>query len=145
MSKITIEKKVKFPKKKDLGKREWGKEILLALISKKISFKKLILNKGKSGGLQYHRKKNECGYLLSGSLQVIFVGPNGKLKKKILKKGNVFHFPPGSIHKETALTRCEIIEASTPYFNDRVRVEKKFNLKPNNGLKTTKINHIKYL
>ena len=57
MSKITIEKKVKFPKKKDLGKREWGKEILLALISKKISFKKLILNKGKSGGLQYHRKK----------------------------------------------------------------------------------------
>ena len=29
----------------------------------------------------------------------------------ILKKGDVFHFPPGAIHKEYAITKCEIIEA----------------------------------
>ena len=44
--------------------------------------------------------------------------------KKILKKGDVFHFPPKMIHQEKALTNCKIIEVSTPHFNDRVRVEK---------------------
>ena len=65
-----------------------------------------------------------------------------KLKNKILKKGDVFHFPPKMIHQEKALTNCRIIEVSTPHFNDRVRVEKKFNLKEPKGLKTTKIKDI---
>ena len=59
------------------------------------------------------------------------------IKTKILKKGNVFHFPPNFIHQEEALTDCEIIEASSPHFNDRVRMEKKFKL-PRHGLPTTK-------
>ena len=48
-----------------------------------------------------------------------------KIGTKILSKGKIFHFPPGVIHQEKALTDVEIIEASTPHFNDRVRVEKK--------------------
>ena len=36
------------------------------------------------------------------------------------------------------MTDCEIIEASTPYYNDRVRVEKKFKIKLAEGLKSTK-------
>ena len=39
------------------GKKRLGKEILLTIIPKKISLKKLIINKGKKGGLQFHRKK----------------------------------------------------------------------------------------
>ena len=50
-------KKNIFPKSKSVGKRLWGKEILLALVSKKYSFKLLEIKKGKKGGLQYHRKK----------------------------------------------------------------------------------------
>ena len=37
---------------------------------------------------------------------------------------------------------CEIIEASTPHFNDRVRVEKLFDMKENKGLKSTKLKDI---
>ena len=133
------------PRKKNLGKRDWGEEILLALISKKISLKKLIIKKGKGGGLQYHRKKNECGYIISGKLKITFVNKKNKLQNIILKKGDVFHFPPGAIHKEYAITKCEIIEASTTHFNDRVRVEDKFGLKKNSGLKTTNLKDIKYL
>ena len=48
----------------------------------------------------------------------------GKLVKKILKQGDCFHFPPYFVHQEEAITDCEIIEVSTPHFNDRVRVEK---------------------
>ena len=128
---------VKFPIKKDLGKRTWGKEILLSLIPKILSLKLLKLKKGKKGGLQYHHKKNECGYILSGRLIVRFDKGHGKLNKKILKAGDVFHFPPGSVHQEEALTECQIIEASTPHFNDRVRVENKYGLSVEDGLPST--------
>lgn len=134
-----------FPKSKNLGHRNWGKEELLVLIPKVLSLKKLLIKKGKKGGLQYHNKKNECGYLLSGRLKVTYDNGNGKLKKKILKKGEIFYFPPKSIHQEEALTECVIIEASSPHFNDRVRVEKKYGLPITEGLPSTKIKDIKFL
>jgi len=134
-----------FPKSKKLGHRNWGKEELLVLIPKVLSLKKLLIKKGKKGGLQYHNKKNECGYLLSGRLKVTYDNGNGKLKKKILKKGEIFYFPPKSIHQEEALTECVIIEASSPHFNDRVRVEKKYGLPITEGLPSTKIKDIKFL
>ena len=42
------------------------------------------MKKGKKGGLQYHHKKNECGYLISGSLLIRYE-KKGKLEKA--KKG----------------------------------------------------------
>jgi len=128
---------VKFPKKKYLGKRNWGKEILLSLIPKTLSLKLLQIKKGKKGGLQYHHKKNECGYILSGKLLVRYDKGNGKLTKKILKGGDVFHFPSGAVHQEEALTNCKIIEASSPHFNDRVRVEELYGLPTSKGLPST--------
>lgn len=125
-----------FPKAKDLGKRDWGNELLLVLIPKILSLKILKIKKGKKGGLQYHHKKNECGYIISGKLLVRY-DKNGKLVSKILKSGDSFHFPPGAVHQEEALTNCNIIEASTPHFNDRVRVEKKYGLKIKGGLPST--------
>ena len=133
---------VKFPIKKNLGKRKWGKEILLSLIPKILSLKLLKLKKGKKGGLQYHHKKNECGYILSGRLIVRFDKGRGKLNKKVLKAGDAFHFPPGSVHQEEALTDCQIIEASTPHFNDRVRVEEEYGLCAEDGLPSTQKNKI---
>tara|TARA_B100001121_G_C18562428_1_gene560983 strand:+ start:342 stop:776 length:435 start_codon:yes stop_codon:yes gene_type:complete len=126
-----------FPKAKDVGKREWGKETLLALISKKISLKKIKILKGKKGGLQYHHKKNECGYVISGKLKIKFDLGNKKLRSKIISAGDTFHFPPGLVHQEEALTTCEIIEASTPHFNDRVRVEEKYGFEKQEGLSST--------
>jgi len=135
----------RFLKPKNIGKRQWGEEKLLALISKKFSLKYLKIKKGRRGGLQYHRKKNECGIIISGKLKVRYQSKTGKLLSKILKKGSVFHFPPKSVHQEIAVTDTEIIEASTPHFNDRVRVEAIFGEKNYNGLKTTKKNQIKFL
>ncbi len=127
-----------FPKKKSLGKRNWGEEKLLVLISKVLSLKLLKIKRGKKGGLQYHHKKNECGYLVSGKLKITYDNGYGKLKSKILKNGESFHFPPGAIHQEKALTNCTIIEASTPHFNDRVRAEKRYGIKLIEGLPSTK-------
>lgn len=140
--KSKFKEKMIFPSPESVGKRDWGQEILLALISKKISLKKIIIKKGKKGGLQYHHKKNECGYLVSGKLKISYDLGNGKLLSKILKSGASFHFPPGLVHQEEALSKCEIIEASTPHFNDRVRVEYKYNIKKNKGLPSTNINEV---
>lgn len=136
MKKITTSK-VKFPSKKNLGKRNWGSEDLLVLISKVLSLKMLKIKKGKKGGLQYHHKKNECGYLLKGRLKIKYDDGDGKLKSKIINAGKSFHFPPGAVHQEIALSNCTIIEASTPHFNDRVRVEKKYGMKETKELKST--------
>lgn len=133
-----------FPSPKKMGKREWGYETLLALIPKKISLKILKIKKGKKGGLQYHRKKNECGHVLSGKLLIKYDNGKGKLAERICKRGDNFHFPPFAVHQEKALTDCTIIEASTPYFNDRVRVEKRYGLKFSGGLKSTKLSDIKF-
>jgi quercetin dioxygenase-like cupin family protein len=133
-----------FPKKTLVGKRIWGTEDLLVLIPKKITLKKLTIKKGHKGGLQYHNKKNECGYLLSGKLLIRFDNGDGKLRRKILTKGQYFHFPPKTVHQEEALTKCVILEASTPHFNDRVRVEEKYGKKKMDGLPTTNINQIMF-
>lgn len=126
-----------FPKPKSLGKRNWGEELLLVLIPKVLSLKILKIKKNKMGNLQYHHKKNECGYIVSGSLLVKYE-KNKKICKKILKKGDCFHFPPGAIHQEQAITNCTIIEASSPHFNDRVRVEAKYGMKAEKGLPSTR-------
>ena len=48
---------VSFPAPKDMGKRDWGTETLLAVVPEKFSLKKLFLKAGYKGGLQYHHKK----------------------------------------------------------------------------------------
>jgi len=113
-------------------------------LPKKLTLKRLIIEKNKKGGLQYHHKKNECGLIIKGKLKVKFDLGNGILKEKILSKGDTFHFPPGLVHQEIAITKCEIIEASTPYFNDRVRVEEKYGLNSEKGLPTTSLKQIKF-
>jgi mannose-6-phosphate isomerase-like protein (cupin superfamily) len=132
-----------FPKNKRMGYRNWGIEKLLVAIPKILTLKLLFLKKRKRGGLQYHHKKNECGYILSGKLKIRFDDGRGKLKSKILKSGDCFHFPPGAIHQEEAITDCKIIEASTPYFNDRVRVENRYGIKIKGGLPSTKMSEVK--
>ena len=134
---------VVFPNIKNLGNRDWGEEDLLVLIPKLLSLKRIKIKKGSKGGLQYHHKKNECGYLVSGNLIIRYDEGDGKLKEKILNPGASFHFPPGAVHQEEALSDCIIIEASSPHFNDRVRVEEEYGLSSKDGLPTTLENEVK--
>ena len=109
----------------------------MSIIPSILSLKLLKIKKGKKGGIQYHHKKNECGYVLSGKLLVRFDKGDNKLSKKVLSRGDVFHFPPGSVHQEEAITNCEIIEASSPHFNDRVRVDTLYGFSSKLGLPST--------
>ena len=134
----------RFPKAESVGERDWGEEILLVLSEGNYTLKKLIIKEGFAGGLQYHRKKDEAAYIISGRLLVKYENSSGELISKELKEGDFLHFPVGCIHQEKAITEVVLIEVSTPFFNDRVRVEKEFGLDENDysGLPTTNLDDI---
>lgn len=105
-----------------MGERVWGEEIALALAPGKVMMKSLLIKKGFKGGLQYHRKRHEMGYIVSGRMIVRTV-VNGKIETSIMKPGDHYYFPPYTVHQEEALEETLIIECSNTWSNDRVRVE----------------------
>jgi mannose-6-phosphate isomerase len=141
LSNAPSEPQVDFIEPKDMGPRIWGMETLLAVVPGKFSLKRLAMRAGCKGGLQYHHKKDECGYMLSGEM-IVRYDKGGLIAERILREGDVFHFPPGAVHQEEAVTDCVILEVSTPFANDRVRVEEKYGLPKGEGLQSTKINEV---
>jgi len=131
-----------FPSASSVGPRTWGEETLLVLASGKYTLKKLFIKAGSKGGLQYHRQKDEAGFLVSGKLLVTFENEEGNLSQSVLSAGDHYHFQTGVVHQEEAIEDCIIIEASTPHFNDRVRVEELHGLSAEGGLPTTNENDI---
>jgi quercetin dioxygenase-like cupin family protein len=124
---------VSFPVPEDVGPREWGREVLLLLAPNKYSLKRIEMNKGSKGGLQYHRLKDEGGVMLCGRMRVWYDDGYGHLIDRDVVAGDVFHFPAGAVHKAEALTDCSYIEVSTPHFNDRVHVEHKYGIDTEDG------------
>ncbi len=136
---------VKFPKAQSLGPRVWGQEDLLLLVSGQFSLKRIFLNSGSKGGLQYHRLKNEAGVLISGEVIVRYDNGSGSLTERIVRPGDVFHFEPGVVHQTEALVDSIYLEVSTPHFNDRVHVEAMYGIEhESGGLPTTLINEIEF-
>lgn len=131
-----------FPKPEDLGPRVWGVETLLALVPQKYSVKRLEVKAGHKGGLQFHRLKDEVAVMISGQMIVRFDGGSGVLQERVVGPGEVIHFPPGLVHQEEAITDCVLIEASTPHFNDRVRMEESYGVESSGGLPTTEFSEI---
>lgn len=124
------------PNAKSAGDRPWGEEIILATGAGELIMKKLIIKAGSKGGLQYHRKRVEAGYIVSGKM-IIRIGVNGNIEEKVLSAGEHFIFNKGVIHQEEALEDTIIIECSNPWLNDRVRVESDFGINDISGLPST--------
>ena len=137
-----IDQAIIFPVAQSVGNRPWGTEELLAIVSKQFSVKRLRIKAGNKGGLQYHRLKDEVAVIISGKMVIRYDLGDKIIREKLVGPGDVIHFPPGLVHQEEAITDCEIIEASTPHFNDRVRVEKIYGLGDPQGLPTTEKNDI---
>ena len=131
-----------FPERESVGERPWGREDILVIVSGKYMLKHLLIKAGSKGGLQYHRLKDECGVLISGQLLIRYDVGCGAIVEKLVNPGEAFHFPPGCVHQEEAITDCVIIEGSTPHFNDRVRVEHKYDVAFDGGLPTTELRDI---
>jgi mannose-6-phosphate isomerase-like protein (cupin superfamily) len=98
--------------------KPWGHELIFARAKKYVG-KILVINKGHRLSLQYHRRKHESLYVLSGRLTVRL-----KTKTTTMGPGSAFSIPPQTIHRfEAPKGRVTLIEVSTPELTDVVRLE----------------------
>ena len=65
------------------------------------------------------------------------IGKEQEILERVIIAGDHFMFEPGVVHQEEALEDTVIIECSTPWINDRVRVEDHYGIKKPEGLPST--------
>jgi mannose-6-phosphate isomerase-like protein (cupin superfamily) len=117
--------------------KPWGHEIIWAHSERYVG-KILHINAGHALSVQYHERKDETIYLLSGEMKY-WVGetPIGAdtrnsylatrtLQDVRLKAGESFRITPGTIHFMEAVTDCDVLEVSTPELDDVVRLKDRY-------------------
>jgi mannose-6-phosphate isomerase-like protein (cupin superfamily) len=103
--------------------KPWGHELIWALTDVYCG-KLLFVKAGHSLSLQFHRKKDESWLVQSGRAK-LELGEAGEsiLKEEVISAGAAFHYPPGTVHRVTAIEDTTILEVSTPQLDDVVRLE----------------------
>ena len=106
--------------------KPWGHEIIWALSERYVG-KILHINAGHELSVQYHNRKDETIYLLSGEI-IYRVQREGDdiLDDVKLRLGESFRIVPGTIHQMIAVTDCDVLEVSTPEIDDVVRLSDKY-------------------
>jgi mannose-6-phosphate isomerase-like protein (cupin superfamily) len=117
--------------------REWGLELFIAETPHYLG-KVLTMTAGTKGGLQAHSEKDETFHLLAGEALVRYDDGTGKLIAQVMQPGESFHIPPGAPHQVEAIKDCVLLEASTPHYDDRIRLEAHYGLPDGGGLPTTR-------
>ncbi len=102
--------------------KPWGKEEIIE-INSKYMLKKLSMNKGHRCSLQYHNKKKETIFVLSGKLKILIGDKINDLRIRNLDKGDSITIEPGIIHRMEGIENVVYLEASTPETNDVVRLK----------------------
>ena len=120
-------------------RRSWGTETFIAESGQYLG-KILRMKAGTAGGLQYHRRKDETFCLISGVAIVEMDDGVGcyQLCRHRMGPGQSWRIPPGAVHRVTAVKDCMFFEVSTPWHDDRVRVEQVYGEPKGRGLPTTR-------
>lgn len=105
--------------------KPWGYEIRWAITDRYLG-KILHVNKGEALSLQYHERKDEYQYVVSGRVDIETGGPDGALVKHQMRAGDTLHIQPGTRHRITAVEDTDIFEVSTPEGDDVVRLEDRY-------------------
>jgi mannose-6-phosphate isomerase len=106
--------------------KPWGHETIWAKTDRYVG-KILHVKAGHALSVQYHDRKDETVYLLSGELIYWVKLPGSEeLKDMKLKVGDAFRITPGTVHYMEAVTDCDVLEASTPELDDVVRLKDRY-------------------
>ncbi len=105
--------------------KPWGHEEIFARTDRYVG-KILFIRKGEALSLQYHERKDETIRILDGSMELMNGSEQGNLQTLKLAAGDVFHIPPGTIHRMVALEHTHVLEVSTPELDDVVRLEDRY-------------------
>ena len=105
--------------------KPWGHEEIFAETDR-FAGKILAVKSGESLSLQYHKTKEETLRVLEGRILFETGVTLESLVSAELGPGDVFHIPPGLIHRMEALTDCVLIEVSTADLDDVVRLSDRY-------------------
>lgn len=107
--------------------KPWGYELLWSETSH-YAGKIIHIYAGKRLSLQYHHKKHESVLVLSGTL-LLHLGQGDDARVIELHTGESADIAAGDIHRFEAYAEgdVEIVEVSTPYLDDVVRLEDDYN------------------
>ena len=113
--------------KQEVGyvEKPWGHEVIWARTPLYVG-KVLHIKAGQALSVQYHEKKDETIYLLTGEMIYRVGETGGELKEISLKAGESFRNEPGTVHQMEAVTDCDVLEASTPHLDDVVRLSDRY-------------------
>tara|TARA_Y100000816_G_scaffold290273_1_gene278560 strand:+ start:229 stop:570 length:342 start_codon:yes stop_codon:yes gene_type:complete len=102
--------------------KPWGQEEIIE-INDNYMVKKLTMNAGHRCSLQYHEKKIETIFVLSGQLKIETGSDEKNLVSKTYNSGESITLPPGLIHRMEGVTDSVYLEASTPEMKDVIRIK----------------------
>lgn len=106
--------------------KPWGHELVWAVTDQYVG-KVLFVKAGESLSLQFHREKDESWLVHAGRAK-LELGSAGDavLNDEVVGPGASFRFPPGTVHRVTALEDTTILEVSTAQLEDVVRLEDRY-------------------
>jgi mannose-6-phosphate isomerase len=106
--------------------KPWGSELIWAETEDYVG-KVLFVRAGESLSLQFHRQKDESWLVQQGRAK-LELGSAGDpvLSEAVIAAGACFRFRPGTVHRVTAIEDTTILEVSTPYLDDVVRLEDRY-------------------
>lgn len=105
--------------------KPWGHELLWAETDRYVG-KVLHVKAGHALSLQYHERKDETIHVLTGEM-IFEVGSSAETLRPVrLGEGQSYRIVPGTVHRMTAVTDVDILEASTPDLEDVVRLEDRY-------------------
>ena len=107
--------------------KPWGFEEIIVNTGTYV-LKKITIDSGHRLSLQYHVHKEETVYVLEGTL-IVWKSENFR-DHETIQPGQVYHVKPGEIHRfgcPENLSRCVLLECSTPELEDVVRISDDYN------------------
>lgn len=106
--------------------KPWGHETIWAHTDRYVG-KILHITAGQALSVQYHERKDETVFLLTGEMNYWVQLPGDtELRNQRLTTGQSFRITPGTIHYMEAITDCDVLEASTPELDDVVRIKDRY-------------------
>ena len=103
--------------------KPWGQETILSENHLPYTAKLLFVKAGQRLSLQLHDQKTETLTLISGQAKLIS-GPNqNTLTETIMQPQIGYTITPNTVHRISAITDCQIFEASTPEKGTTKRLE----------------------
>jgi mannose-6-phosphate isomerase len=108
--------------------KPWGFELIWARTDRYVG-KILHIEAGHVLSLQYHERKDESIYVLSGEIVLRLEQGETQIERR-MGQGEAFHIEPKLVHQFEAVVTSDLIEASTPELDDVIRLKDRYGRVP---------------